>query len=399
MKVEKANWDKKTLGEVSVFKRGLTYPKIEECTYETSNIVLRSNNVDLITHSLILDELKYLSEEYKIPNDKKIAKNTILMCMSNGSATHIGKVAFIDKDYNYAFGGFMGLIMPKNINPKFLYYKYRSDSFKSFLGKIGNGINITNLKFSAISSLPILVPNPSIQQAIATELDSIQVMIDGYKAQLADLDALAQSIFLDMFEDPISNPKGWEKVVFASLTKSINYGTSLPAVDGGKYKYIRMGNITDNGYMNFEDLKYINIPDSDLAKYMVHKGDILFNRTNSRDKVGKTACFMEDEPMIIAGYIIRVRLNELKVLPSYIARTFNTPKMKDFLKNLARGSVGQANINSKELSNIPIPLPPLSLQQKFAKQVEVIEKQKDLLREQLKDAETLMAERMQYYFS
>ena len=224
-------------------------------------------------------------------------------------------------------------------------------------------------------------------------------MINGYKAQLADLNALAQSIFLDMFGDPISNPKGWEKVFFASLTKSINYGTSLPAVDGGKYKYIRMGNITDNGYMNFEDLKYINIPDSDLAKYMVHKGDILFNRTNSRDKVGKTACFMEDEPMIIAGYIIRVRLNELKVLPSYIARTFNTPKMKDFLKNLARGSVGQANINSKELSNIPIPLPPLSLQQKFAKQVEAIEKQKDLLREQLKDAETLMAERMQYYFS
>lgn len=290
-------------------------------------------------------------------------------------------------------------IIPKENRLLFHYLKWHIFAINDKIYSLGKGVAQKNLDMKRFPFLLLNIPPIDEQQAIASELDTIQKIIEDYKAQLADLDVLAQSIFLDTFGDPISNPKGWEKVFFASLTKSINYGTSLPAVDGGKYKYIRMGNITDNGYMDFKDLKYINIPDSDLEKYMVHKGDILFNRTNSRDKVGKTACFMEDEPMIIAGYIIRVRLNELKALPSYIAIAFNTPKMKDFLKNLARDSVGQANINSKELSSIPIPLPPLILQQQFAEQVEAIEKQKDLLREQLKDAETLMAERMQYYFS
>lgn len=388
MKVDKSKWKKCILNQL-----------LKE--YSSKNKRLQYNNVFSVTNS----EGFVKSTEYF---DTKVFSNNLStyklvengMFAYNPSRINVGSIALLESEERVIVSPLYVIFsVSKEIDSHFLLRFLKSPIGLNLIKSKTSGSVRNSLRFKDLISISITLPSLSEQQAIASELDAIQKIIEDYKAQLADLDVLAQSIFLDTFGDPISNPKGWEKVFFASLTKSINYGTSLPAVDGGKYKYIRMGNITDNGYMDFKDLKYINIPDSDLEKYMVHKGDILFNRTNSRDKVGKTACFMEDEPMIIAGYIIRVRLNELKALPSYIAIAFNTPKMKDFLKNLARGSVGQANINSKELSSIPIPLPPLILQQQFAEQVEAIEKQKDLLREQLKDAETLMAERMQYYFS
>lgn len=283
------------------------------------------------------------------------------------------------------------------IDGKYLYFIFLG-TWSTYIKDKILGATMPYIKLTHLNQFPVAIYNLPTQRAIAAELDAVQKMIEGYKAQLADLDALAQSIFLDMFGDVVNNERKWNFVKFGSLTSSINYGTSAPAVDGGKYKYLRMGNITDNGHLDFQDIKHIDIPDNEIAKYIVHKGDILFNRTNSREKVGKTACFMEEEEMIIAGYIIRIRLNEEKSLPLYIAQAFNTPEMKSYLRRLARGSVGQANINSKELSDIKISVPPLPLQQQFAERVEAIERQKELLQAQLAEAQTLMAERMQYYF-
>lgn len=289
-------------------------------------------------------------------------------------------------------------LAPKDKSLLFNFLKWQIFSLNDKIYDLARGAAQKNLDMKRFPLLTILIPPLAEQRAIAAELDAVQKMIEGYKAQLADLDTLGQSIFLDMFGDVVNNERKWNFVKFGSLTSSINYGTSAPAVDGGKYKYLRMGNITDNGHLDFQDIKYIDIPDNEIAKYIVHKGDILFNRTNSREKVGKTACFMEEEEMIIAGYIIRIRLNEEKSLPLYIAQAFNTPEMKSYLRRLARGSVGQANINSKELSDIKISVPPLPLQQQFAERVEAIERQKELLQAQLAEAQTLMAERMQYYF-
>lgn len=123
----------KRLEDVCDFTRGLTYKGKDEVDY-SSNVVLRSNNVDLATYTLNLDDLKYIAEDISIPEDKFIKKNTLLICMSNGSKQHLGKVAFIDRDYPYAFGGFMGLIKPNEteIFPKYVYYYCCSPKYKSF---------------------------------------------------------------------------------------------------------------------------------------------------------------------------------------------------------------------------------------------------------------------------
>ena len=139
---------KKRLGDIASFQRGLTYSKGDEAPL-SSKCVLRSNNIDLDSSTLDLTEIKCLREDFVIPEDKKLKANSIFMCMSNGSKQHVGKVAFIDKDMDYAFGGFMGLVIPlPEVSAKYVFYACRSSAYRSFLSQVGNGIGITNLRFS-----------------------------------------------------------------------------------------------------------------------------------------------------------------------------------------------------------------------------------------------------------
>ena len=181
-----------------------------------------------------------------------------------------------------------------------------------------------------------------------------------------------------MFGDPVTNPMGWEVGTIRDLAQDVKYGTSKPAEDDGEFVYLRMNNITYSGSMDFTSLKYINVDTKDFAKYAVCKGDLLFNRTNSKELVGKTAVFKEDTPMIIAGYIIRVRVNE-RANSEYISAFLNSQYGKNLLLDMCKAIVGQANINAQELQNIKISMPPLDLQTQFSDFVEQVDKLKFVL--------------------
>ncbi len=158
------------------------------------------------------------------------------------------------------------------------------------------------------------------------------------------------------------------------LVEEVRYGTSLPATLNGKYGYLRMNNITEDGKLNIQNLKYIDIPEKDLEKYVVRKGDVLFNRTNSIELVGKTCIYELNFDMVIAGYIIRIRTNNNILNSRYLSEFLNFPSTKKFLRNIAKGAVNQANINAKELQDISVPLPPLALQNEFAEFVAQVDK-------------------------
>lgn len=146
-KSAKNPWPMVRLGDVCEFQRGLTYKKSDEVA-KSNNAVLRSNNIDLESGTLDLSELKCLREDFLVPPEKKVLTGTILMCMANGSKAHLGKVALISKDIGYAFGGFMGLLVPKGIFPAYLYLSLRSATFTDFIKRLQDGANINNLKFS-----------------------------------------------------------------------------------------------------------------------------------------------------------------------------------------------------------------------------------------------------------
>lgn len=105
---------------------------------------------------------------------------------------------------------------------------------------------------------------------------------------------------------PDNNVKGYPLGRIGDVVSDVHYGTSAKASDNGKYVYIRMNNITYEGALDLSDIKRIDVADSEIENYIVRYGDVLFNRTNSRDLVGKTCVFDRKNPMIIAGYIIRL---------------------------------------------------------------------------------------------
>lgn len=173
-----------------------------------------------------------------------------------------------------------------------------------------------------------------------------------------------KSQFIEMFGLPENNTHDFKKGTIADVVKDVHYGTSRKATDNGEYGYLKMNNITLNGQLDLSDIKRINIPDNELNGCIVEKGDVLFNRTNSKDLVGKTCAFSIDEPMIIAGYIIRLRMNG-KVLPEYLSVYMNLDQSKKLLYSMAKGAVGQANINAQEVQSIAILIPPINLQHEF----------------------------------
>ena len=395
----KQGWEYKKLGEVASFFRGLTYSGKDEVSF-SNNIVLRSNNIDLNTNTINFDELKFISDSIIIPKDKKLKKNSIFMCMSNGSKLHLGKVAFIDKEYPYAFGGFMGLIVPKEdeLMPKMAYYYFCSQKFKTYLSSIGNGANINNIKFVDIAKDTIPIPPKSIQLAIVSELDKINELIRLKKEQLKDYDNLAQSIFYEMFGDPVENEKGWEvkkwKEVFNTiLGKMLDKSKQINHLK--QYKYLANMNV-QWGYFDLKELRSMTFTDEELAKYELRNNDLLICEGGD---AGRCAIWKEtDETILFQKAIHRARLIDTDNADVvYIRYWMQFYKVNKGLKDYISKSTIE-HLTGDKLKRLPIPLPPLPLQHLFAQRIEQIERQRSAVQKSITDLETLLASRMQYWF-
>ena len=303
---------------------------------------------------------------------------------------HTRVVKYVDEPcYIGADGVKLLKVINKDFDPRYVYYNILAKPIES-QGYARHFKFLKEIQFTEKSF--------SEQQKIAAELDKIQSAIDNKKQQLSLLDEAVKSEFVEMFgENPVESGK-WKVENVGTLSTEVKYGTSSPAVENGKYKYLRMNNITTTGYLDLNDLKYINISDEEYEKCVVRKGDIVFNRTNSREHVGKTCLYDLDEEMIIAGYLIRVRLNNT-VNPRFFSEFMNIPYMKLVLRKTARGAVNQSNINSQELKRLKIPVPPLDLQNQFAAFVQKIDKSKFVVKQQITDLQELLDSKMQEYFS
>ena len=247
----------------------------------------------------------------------------------------------------------------------------------------------------------ILIPVPLFDQQIkiANILDQAQELIDKRKAQIEALDELIQSVFYDMFGDPGLNSKGWETGRISDIIVKTQYGTSTKANETeGEYAVLRMNNITYSGNWDFKSLKYVDLDEKDRKKYLVYKGEVLFNRTNSKELVGKTAVYKREEPMAYAGYLVKATPNN-RANGQFIASYMNTKYTKSLLFNMAKNIVGMANINAEEFKNIKVYIPPIEIQDQFAEIVENIEKQKELLNESLVELENNFNSLMQRAFN
>ncbi|WP_304774996.1 restriction endonuclease subunit S [uncultured Faecalibaculum sp.] len=340
---------------------------------------------------VVFDTARHISHQAVVDTHLNLLPaGTILF----SSRAPIGKVAIAGSPM-YCNQGFKNLICSNSVDNKYLYYYLKHNAEK--IKMMGRGATFKEISKTQMGNLEIRLPNASVQVHRSKQLNCIDGVIRNKKAQLRKLDEMIRSRFIEMFGDPGTNPYNWRIETIGRIATDIKYGTSKAAVKDGKYPYLRMNNMTNEGYLDLSDLKYIDISDSELERVAVRNGDILFNRTNSIDLVGKTSLFDLDETMVIAGYIIRVRVKS-DVLPSFIVRYMNLPYMKQKLKGMAKGAVNQANISAKELQNIPIYVPPINLQNEYEQFSSQIDKSKLAIQKSIDELENLKKKLMQEYF-
>lgn len=253
--------------------------------------------------------------------------------------------------------GCKGLVPGNQIQSKFLYY-YLS-SIVDLLDSLGTGATFRELSGGKLKEVTIPVPPLPEQQRIVGLLDEAVSGIATAKAHAENSLQNARALFESHLQTVLQSKK-WKWRKLGELCHDVEYGSSAKSKQKGQIAVLRMGNIQD-GKIDWEKLVFTD-DKVEIEKYLLRHNDVLFNRTNSPELVGKTALYKSEMPAIFAGYLIRIhRKNEL-LDADYLTYFLNSKIAFDYGKTVVISSVNQANINGTKLKGYPIPAPTLSEQ-------------------------------------
>ena len=267
--------------------------------------------------------------------------------------------------------------------------------FTQHLMKLTTGANYPAVRDLDVRDSTIPLPPKSTQIEIVSELDKINELIRLKKEQLKDFDNLAQSLFYEMFGDPVENEKGWDVKKLKDISREIGdglHGTpEYSEVDTGCY-FINGNNLENGTIVIKENTKMVS--EKTKAKHYIEMDDFTI-LVSINGTLGKVA-FYNGENVILgksACYIKLEAYNDKK----YIFELLKSDYFKRYAESECTGTTIR-NVSLKSMRNFRCPLPPLPLQRLFAQRIEQIEREKSEVQKSIQDLETLLASRMQYWF-
>ena len=384
----KEGWTYKKLGEVGDIITGSTPSTKEEDNYNSSDVCFVKPS-DIPRQGIgFLSETEFYISRKAYNNTRKLPKGSVLTtCIGI-----IGKVGILNVDAT-CNQQINAIIPHSNISSTFLAYSILSK--RHYLEHISNAPVVPIINKKEFSNTTIPIPPLAEQERIVAELDLLSSIIDKKKAQLKELDQLAQSIFYNMFGDPITNEKAWE-VQALSTVCDVRDGThdSPKYVDNG-YPLITSKNVV-NGTISFDNVNLIS--ERDLiainARSKVDDGDIIMPMIGT---IGKPTIVIKTREFAIKNVAL-IKFSEAKrVLNIYIQKLLDSESYSRFIKEQNRGGT-QKFISLGMIRKLPTPLPPLPLQQEFASKIEAIERQKSLIQQSIVETQTLFDSRMDHWF-
>ena len=375
-------WTYKTFGEVGSFLRGKSIQKADfvekglPCIHYGQ--IHTKFGVSVDKHLSEIPSEVYNKSIVASPGDVIIAITSEDLDGSCKSTAWLG-------NYDVAVSSHAA-VYKHNLNPKFIAYYLRSNSFYSEKEKYARGFKVMEIKPTDIARIPIPVPPYNVQQSVVAELDNINELIRLKKSQLSDFEDLEQSIFYDMFGDPMENEKGWEIKEISNVANYFNGTAHEQDIDN--------------------DGKYILVN----AKFIASKGAI-YKRTT----VQRFPLYKNDIAMVLSDVP-----NGKTLAKCYLIRKDNTYSLNQriccfrgfggspvFLKFVINrhpyflsfdDGKGQTNLRKKDVESFPLIVPPVSLQQSFENKIAFIENEIEQISSTVNDLETLFASRMQYWF-
>lgn len=354
--------------------------------------------------------LREISEK-KVQSKKLNFGDTIIEKSGGGPKQPVGRVVYFDikDDIPYLCNNFTSILRVKNkeeLDSRFLFY-YLFDAHQRgiTLNFQNKTTGIINLKLTRLlETIKIPLPSLATQQYIVQVLDKAQALKANLQAQLSDYEKMGESLFLEMFGDPVVNPMGWEEVIFKTIISKIGSGWS-PVCDNvnraseEEWAVLKLGAVT---YRVFNPSEHKVLPTNETSKpnIEVKVGDLLFSRKNTRHLVG--ACvYVSETPkrLMLPDTVFRLEYKEELVEPIFLWYLINNSNYKQEIQRLATGSSGSMpNISKKKLLDKRLYLPPLKLQNQFAKSIQNLEAEKQALQAQLAEAEALFNKLLQMAF-
>lgn len=311
----------------------------------------------------------------------------------------IARFAMSPRCVRYVAGKFFlndsGLSVKSKEELEQAYLNYHLLFFNDVIYHLGKGAAQRNLDVKAFRQLVIAIPPKPTQLSIVSELDKLNELIQIKKEQLKDYDALAQSIFYEMFGDPVVNEKGWEVKKLKDISRKIGdglHGTpEYSELDTGWY-FIN-GNNLENGCISKKSTTK-KVTDSVRKKYYIEMDDFTL-LVSINGTLGKSA-FYNGENVILGKSVCYIKLNK-DVNKLFIYEIIRGEYFKRYAESVCTGTTIR-NVSLKAMREFPIIYPSLSLQQSFAHKIEQIERQKTEAQKTIIDLEILLAARMQYWF-
>ena len=364
--------------------RGVSYRKEDASPTAKPGYLplLRAGNIT--DEGLVLDDLVFVPAT-RISQKQRIRRHDVVIAASSGSLDVVGKAAPAICDFEGGFGAFCKVLRPNScVHPGYFAQFFKTSDYRRHVSALAAGANINNLRNEHLDEIQIPLPSLPEQRRIAEVLDRAEMLRAKRRTALAHLAKLTQAIFLELFGNSDTDARGWEVKSFGELVREFRYGTSNKSQPHGK-PTLRIPNVV-GGNIDLADLKVVPVGREEFERLRLAEGDILFVRTNGNpDFVGRCAVydrFVAEElgdlggECIFASYLIRARLDTDRIMPVFLREFMLGPHGRRHLRSRSKTSAGQFNINTESLGAIPIPVPPISLQNEFARRVAAVEKLK-----------------------
>ena len=356
----KAGWQSKPIGDVFKVVNGGTPKTGVASNWDGPHVWITPAEMGNLETPFISESRRTLTNEGLRTGAELVPAGSIIL----SSRAPIGHLVI--NEIPMAFNqGCKGLIPSPAIDTKFAYYFLLTNV--PLLESLGTGATFKELSGGKLKEVPFLFPELGEQRRIVTLLDEAFADIATAKANAEKNLQNTRSVF-ERYLLSVLNDKKWKWSTLGDLCTSVEYGSSAKSKAENGIPVLRMGNIQD-GRLDWKNLVFTD-DQEEIQKYLLKQNDVLFNRTNSPELVGKTAIYKSEMPAIFAGYLIRIHRKDDLLDGDFLTYFLNSQIALDYGKTVVISSVNQANINGTKLKSYPIPTPSLTEQKTIVKKLD-----------------------------
>lgn len=277
------------------------------------------------------------------------------------------RCGFVGRGVEGAIGSTLAKISSDKYTNDFLFYFLQS-KYK-VLNSNPRGVGIPHIEPNLLWNFEIPDVDKNTQQAIVARIEALFAELDKAVQHLRIAQQQLKTYRQAVLNHWLTNgSEKWQHTTIGNIVEKVEYGSSAKSEKEGKVPVLRMGNI-QKGRFDWSDLVYSN-DDEEISKYLLKKDDVLFNRTNSPELVGKTAIYKGERPAIFAGYLIRLHYKKDLINADFLNYYLNSDIARNYGNTVKSDGVNQSNINGQKLKTYPLYLPPLAEQQRIVKEIE-----------------------------